>query len=218
MFSAALFFGFYNSSSILQYVVIERSVVYREKFARMYAPCSYALAQVLIEIPYIFIQVISFTAITYPMVGFYWTGYKVFWYTYSMFCTLLYLTYFGMLMVSVTPNYPVAAIILTAFFNVFYLFSGFLIPEPQIPTWWKWLYYLNPTSWTLKGMLVSQYGDIVQNTLVFGKNITVTGFLTEYFTFHHHDLPIIAIMLVLYPIVFAWLFVFFISKLHFQKR
>ncbi|CAI9101370.1 OLC1v1038676C1 [Oldenlandia corymbosa var. corymbosa] len=160
IFTGALFLGFNNSSSILPYVSTERSVLYREKFAGMYAPWAYALAQVAIEIPYIFLQVVASTLITYPMIGFYVSAYKIFWYMFSMFCTLLYYNYLGMMMIAMTPSFPLAAILLSTCYNLFNLFGGYLIPQPQIPKWWIWLYYLNPTSWTMNAMFTSQYGDI----------------------------------------------------------
>ena len=64
------------------------------------------------------------------MIGYSWNAYKVFWYFYSMFCTLLYFTYMGMMIVSFTPTYPVAAILQSSFYTMFNLFSGFIIPQP----------------------------------------------------------------------------------------
>ncbi|XP_071932485.1 pleiotropic drug resistance protein 3 isoform X1 [Coffea arabica] len=218
MFIAMFFCGVYNSSSILPYVSTERTVLYRERFAGMYASWAYTLAQVIIEIPYVFIQVLAFTVITYPMIGYYWSAYKVFWYIYSMFCTLLFFNCTGMMIVSITPSFPVAAVLQSAFYNIYYLVAGFLIPRPQIPKWWVWLYYLAPTSWTLNGMLTSQYGDIDKPIEVFGEPTTVSKFLRDYFGFHHDQLPIVAVILILYPIVLACLFSYFVSKLNFQKR
>ncbi|KAA8545298.1 hypothetical protein F0562_020082 [Nyssa sinensis] len=218
MFSAVIFLGINNSSSVLPYVSTERSVLYREKFAGMYASWAYALAQVTIEVPYLFAQALAFGIITYPMIGYYWSAYKVFWYFYAMFCSLLYFTYLGMLLVAMTPSFPVAAILQSAFYTMFSLFSGFMVPQPQIPKWWLWLYYLCPTSWTLNAMLTSQYGDIEKKIIVFGETETVAAFLKDYFGFHHHLLPIVALVLIVYPIVFASLFAYCIGKLNFQRR
>lgn len=86
--------------------------------------------QVIIEIPYIFVLTIAFTAITYPMIGYYWSAYKVFWYIYSMFCTLLYFNYLGMMLIAITPSFSVAAILQSSFYTIFNLLAGFLIPRP----------------------------------------------------------------------------------------
>ncbi|XP_059648379.1 pleiotropic drug resistance protein 3-like [Cornus florida] len=218
MYAAVIFLGINNCSSILPYVTTERSVLYRERFAGMYASWAYAFAQVAIEIPYIFAQTLAFVIITYPMIGFYWSPYKVFWYFYAMLCTCMYFTYLGMLLIASTPSFPVAAILQSTFYTMLNLFSGFLVPQPQMPKWWLWLYYLCPTSWTLNGMLTSQYGDINKEIMVFGETKTVAAFLRDYFGYHHDRLPVVAVLLIVYPIVFASLFAFCIEKLNFQRR
>ncbi|KAG5525525.1 hypothetical protein RHGRI_031986 [Rhododendron griersonianum] len=130
IYSATMFLGANNCMSVLPYVSTERSVLYRERFAGMYGSWAYALAQVTIEVPYLLAQAIVFSIITYPMIGYYWSAYKVFWYFYAMFCTLLCYTYVGMLLVAMTPSFPVAASLQSVFFIMFNLFSGFLIPQP----------------------------------------------------------------------------------------
>ncbi|XP_071697291.1 pleiotropic drug resistance protein 3-like isoform X2 [Rutidosis leptorrhynchoides] len=218
MFAAVLFCGINNSSSVLPYVSMERTVLYRERFSGMYASLAYALAQVTIEIPYLFGQTLVFTCITYPMIGYYWSAYKIFCYFYTFMCTMMYFTYLGMLLVSMTPSFPVAAILQSAFYTLFNLFAGFIIPKPKIPNWWIWLYYLIPTSWSLNAMLTSQFGDVKKEIEVFGDTKPVDAFLRDYFGYHHEQLPLAFVVLALYPIVFASLFAYCISKLNFQKR
>ncbi|KAG5525166.1 hypothetical protein RHGRI_031745 [Rhododendron griersonianum] len=130
MFSAAIFLGINNSSSVLPYVSTERSVFYRERFAGMYGSWAYALAQVTIEVPYLMALAIVFSTITYPMIGYYWSAYKVLWYFYAIFCTLMYFTYLGMLIVAITPSFPIAATLQSLFYMILNLFTGFLIPQP----------------------------------------------------------------------------------------
>ncbi|KAK2986390.1 hypothetical protein RJ640_008801, partial [Escallonia rubra] len=218
MFAAVIFCGINNSSSVIPYVTTERSVLYRERFAGMYAAWAYGLAQVTIEIPYLFGQTLAFVVITYPMIGYYWSASKVFWYFYAMFCTLLYFTYLGMMLVSITPSFPIAAILQSTFYTFFNLFSGFLIPRPQVPKWWIWLYYLTPTSWTLNGMLSSQFGDVEKEIVVFGETKTISAFVKDYFGYNHDHLPIVAFVMILYPILFASVFTYAIGKLNFQRR
>ncbi|GFP87970.1 pleiotropic drug resistance protein 3 [Phtheirospermum japonicum] len=130
MYSATLFCGINNASSVLSYVNIERTVVYREQFAGMFSPWAYSIAQVIVEIPYILAQTIAITAITYPMIGYALSAYKVFWYFYAMFCSLLYFTYLGMMLIAVTPSFPIAAILQSSIYTLLNLFSGFLMPRP----------------------------------------------------------------------------------------
>ncbi|KAK9192489.1 hypothetical protein WN944_003181 [Citrus x changshan-huyou] len=81
-----------------------------------------------------------------------------------------------MLLVSLTPHIMVVSVLFSAFYTTFYLSSGFLIPKPQIPKWWMWSYSLTPASWTMEGLLTSQYGDIdreIQEGRTFSKSESV---------------------------------------------
>ncbi|XP_022154233.1 pleiotropic drug resistance protein 3-like isoform X2 [Momordica charantia] len=218
MYSSVNFIGIHNCATVFPNVSRERTVMYRERFAGMYSSWAYSLAQVIIEVPYIFVQAAAFVIITYPMIGYYGSSSKVFWCFYSMFCALLYFNYLGMLLISVTPNFHIASILASAFYSTFNLFAGFLVPKPRIPRWWIWFYYMSPTSWTLNCLLTSQYGDINKTLMVFGERRTVSGFLRDYFGFHHNQLPLVRLILFLFPLLFASLFGLFIGRLNFQRR
>ena len=85
--------------------------------------------QVAIELPYIFVQSLIYGVLVYAMIGFEWTAAKFFWYLFFMFFTLAYYTFYGMMMVGLTPNYNVSSVASTAFYAIWNLFSGFLIPR-----------------------------------------------------------------------------------------
>ncbi|KAK5843041.1 hypothetical protein PVK06_005470 [Gossypium arboreum] len=218
MYAVIILFGINNCSTVLPFVSTERTVLYRERFAGMYTSWAYSFAQVLVEIPYLLTLAIIYVIITYPMIGYEWSAYKLFWALYSMFCTLLYFNYLGMLLVSLTPNIQVASIVASSAYTMLNLFAGFIIPKPQIPKWWIWLYYICPTSWAMNGMLTSQYGDVDKQILAFGETKTVAAFIEDYFGFHHSSLGIVAIFLFIFPVICATLFAYFIGTLNFQRR
>ncbi|KAK6235982.1 hypothetical protein SCA6_011319 [Theobroma cacao] len=218
MYAAVIFLGTNSGSSVQPFVATERIVMYRERFAGMYSPWVYALAQVAIEVPYLFSQAIVFVTITYSMIGFYGTAYKLFWYFYAMFSTLLYFNFLGMLLVSLTPDVAIAGALTSVCYPMLNLFSGFLIPQLKIPRWWIWLYYAMPTSWTLNCLLTSQYGDVNDKIMVFTETRTIASLLEDYFGFRHDHLPISALVLFFYPFIFSSLFAFFITRLNFERR
>lgn len=84
--------------------------------------------QVAIELPYVFVQTLIYGVLVYTMIGFEWTIAKFFWYLFFMYFTLLYFTFFGMMTVGIAPNGVIAAVLSTAFYGFWNLFSGFLIP------------------------------------------------------------------------------------------
>lgn len=183
-----------------------------------------------------------FTIITYPMIGYNGSIYKIFWYTYTTFCTFLFFKYLGMMMIAITPTFPVATTLQSAFYSTFNLFAGFLVPLKvhafvlyfleymyiylcifvgilqRIPKWWIWLYYLTPTSWSLNGLLTSQYGDMKKEIDAFGEKKTVAEFLRDYFGYDYNQLPLVSVVLILFPVAFASIFILSMGKLNFQRR
>lgn len=95
LYGTTLFTGINNCQSVMPFVSIERSIVYRERFAGMYSPWAYSLAQVAMEIPYVLVQILLIMFIAYPMIGYAWTAAKFFWFMYTIACTLLYFHYAG---------------------------------------------------------------------------------------------------------------------------
>ncbi|KAJ3670858.1 hypothetical protein LUZ60_008284 [Juncus effusus] len=215
LYGAVLFLGVQNASSVMPVVHVERTVFYREKGAGMYSALPYAFGQVLIEIPYVFVQAVVYSAIVYSMIGFEWTVAKFLWYVFFMYFTLLYFTYYGMMSVGVTPNYHVATIASSAFYSIWNLFSGYTIPRPSIPIWWRWYVYICPVAWTLYGMLSSQFGDVTDKL---ENGMTVAEFTKVYFGYDHNFLGVVAVIVVAFAVFFAFLFGFAIQRINFQKR
>ncbi|XP_073129423.1 pleiotropic drug resistance protein 1-like [Henckelia pumila] len=215
MYAAVLFLGVQNTVSVQPVVAIERTVYYRERAAGMYSALPYAFGQVVIELPHIFVQNLIYCVIVYAMLGFQWTAAKFFWYLFFMYFTLLYFTLYGMMTVAVTPNHNIAAIISSAFYGLWNLFSGFLIPKTRIPVWWRWYYYLCPIAWTLYGLVGSQFGDI-QDQL--GNNETVEQFIRSYFGYRHEFVGYVAVILVGIAVLFGFIFAFSIKAFNFQQR
>lgn len=67
-------------------------------------------------------------------------------------------------------------------------------------------------------MITSQYGDLHKEIMVYGEIKTVSDFLRDYFGYHYDHLPIVGVVLFIYPILFASLFAYCIGKLNFEKR
>ncbi|KAI3716297.1 hypothetical protein L6452_23534 [Arctium lappa] len=215
MYAAVLFIGIQNSSSVQPVVAVERAVFYRERAAGMYSALPYAFAQVLVELPYVFVQTSVYGVLVYSMIGFHWTIAKFFWYLFFMYLTLLYMTFYGMMTVAMTPNPTIAAIVAASFYGIWNLFSGFVIPRPRIPIWWRWYYWACPTAWTLYGMVASQFADF-EDILENGE--TVKDYLDRYFGFDRSFLGVVAGMHVGFTVLFAFVFAFAIRAFNFQRR
>ncbi|WZZ57647.1 hypothetical protein YC2023_057754 [Brassica napus] len=247
MYTAVLFLGLQNAASVQPVVNVERTVFYREQAAGMYSAMPYAFAQVFIEMPYVLVQAVVYGLIVYAMIGFEWTAAKFFWYLFFMYGSFLTFTFYGMMAVAMTPNHHIASVVSSAFYGIWNLFSGFLIPRPSkwqdgpvvattirvrfsphaetilplldtkasMPVWWEWYYWLCPVSWTLYGLITSQFGDITEPM---EDGTSVKQFIKDFYGFREGFLGVVAAMNVIFPLAFAIIFAIGIKSFNFQKR
>uniref|UniRef100_A0A453SIL4 ABC transporter domain-containing protein n=2 Tax=Aegilops tauschii subsp. strangulata TaxID=200361 RepID=A0A453SIL4_AEGTS len=213
MYAAVLFMGISYSSSVQPVVAVERTVFYRERAAGMYSALPYAFGQVVVELPYVLVQSLAYGVIVYAMIGFQWDVKKFCWYLYFMYFTLLYFTYYGMLAVGLTPSYNIASIVSSFFYGVWNLFSGFVISRPTMPVWWRWYSWVCPVSWTLYGLVASQFGDLTEPLQDSG--VPINAFLKSFFGFEHDFLGVVAVVTAGFAVLFAVAFGLSIKVLNF---
>lgn len=84
-----------------------------------------------------------------------------------------------------------------------------------MPVWWRWYYYICPVSWTLYGLVISQYGDMDD---MLDNGVTVKQFLKSYFGFEHKFLGPVAGIVTAFVILFGLIFAVSIKVFNFQKR
>ncbi|CAI0540631.1 unnamed protein product [Linum tenue] len=218
LYSACIFLGVSNASSVQPIVAIERTVFYREKAAGMYSPLAYAAAQGIVEIPYILVQTIIYCVITYFMIKFEQNAGKFFLYMLFMFLTFTYFTFYGMMAVGLTPTQNIAAVVSSAFYSLWNLLSGFLIPKQFIPVWWIWFYYICPIAWTLQGIISSQLGNV--ETIIQGQGfqVSVKDYLKANYDYGTNKIgPSIAVLLV-FNLLFFSVFAVSVKFINFQRR
>ena len=67
------------------------------------------------------------------MMGFEWTASKFLWFIFFMYFTNLYFAYYGMMTIAISPNHHIATISSSAFYAIWNLFSGFVVPLTVSP-------------------------------------------------------------------------------------
>ena len=108
-----------------------RTVFYRERAAGMYSVEAFALSAALVELPYVTLQAVVYSIITFFMIGFTITATNFFWFFFFQWLCLIFFTYFGMMIIACLPILPLAQIVSILFLNFFFLFGKcFLFPLP----------------------------------------------------------------------------------------
>ncbi|XP_022898531.1 pleiotropic drug resistance protein 2-like [Olea europaea var. sylvestris] len=219
-YAAVLFLGATNASAVQSVVAIERTVFYRERAAGMYSELPYAFAQVAIETIYVAIQTFVYSLLLYSMIGYHWTGEKFFYFYYFIFMCFTYFSMYGMMVVALTPGFQIAAIVMSFFLSFWNLFSGFLIPRPLIPIWWRWYYWASPVAWTIYGIFASQIGDQTGELELTGNTgrARINDFLKDYLGYEHDFLIPVVFAHVGWVLLFFFVFAYGIKFLNFQRR
>lgn len=84
-----------------------------------------------------------------------------------------------------------------------------------MPVWWRWYFWLCPVSWTLYGLVASQFGDVEAR---FETGERVYEFVRTYFDFRHDFLGVVAAVILGFVVLFAIIFAVCIKMLNFQRR
>ncbi|GJM87710.1 hypothetical protein PR202_ga03692 [Eleusine coracana subsp. coracana] len=95
---------------------------------------------------------------------------------------------------------------------LYFTFYGMMA---KIPIWWRWYCWICPVTWTLYGLIASQFGDI---TTLMDDGTPVNVFVENYYDFKHSWVGLVAAVVVAFTVLFAFLFAFATMKLNFQKR
>jgi len=169
----------------------------------------------------------------------------------------MYFTFYGMMAVGITPTQHFAAVISSAFYSLWNLVSGFLIPKSvskttayitlyirciltffflclglistslamfqHIPVWWIWFHYLCPVSWTLRGIITSQLGDVEEMIQGPGFQGTVKEYISVTLGYDQtingmSSVLLSVVVLICFNILFFGSFAVSVKVLNFQKR
>ncbi|KAJ8768124.1 hypothetical protein K2173_021064 [Erythroxylum novogranatense] len=218
-YAAAILLGSSNAGSIQSVVAMERIVFYRERAAGMYSELPYAFAQVAIETIYVAILTFAYSALLFFTIGFDWTLCKFLYFYYFIFMCFTYYSMYGMMIIALTPGHQFAAIVMSFLFSLWNLFSGFQIPRPLLPAWWRWYYWGSPVAWTVYGIVTSQVGD--KTSLLEMPNsvsVPVNVYINKVFGYDYDFLTAVIVAHVGWVLVFFFAFAYGIRFLNFQRR
>ncbi|KDO35276.1 hypothetical protein SPRG_00123 [Saprolegnia parasitica CBS 223.65] len=150
------FIGIIHLMTVLDITCLERAVFYRERMSNYYGPLPYSLSLFFSEIPYLIVAVSCFVVLEFFMVG--WESSYFFFFLLTFFLYTSVCTFVGQWMCALCPNTKVANVAVGAISCVFNLFSGFLLPFPGMKSWYSWIQYVVPSSYSLRALAVSQLG------------------------------------------------------------
>ncbi|KAL4428984.1 hypothetical protein ABPG77_006023, partial [Micractinium sp. CCAP 211/92] len=221
MYASSIFVGVVYCMMCQDPVGLRRTVYYREHAAGTYGALPYWFAEYGAEVVWLVAIAFLYSIIVYFSIGFITDAGKFFWFTMQIFLNLSVFVAFGMLCVHATPNLQLANAMAGMLFGLFNLMCGFMKPQAAIPAGWIWMYWADPVSYTLYGLVVNQLGDVTSLTLVAGTADTyvpVNEYVTNYFGFKHSFQWATVGVLIGFVFFFRCLALLAMTRMNFQNR
>ena len=163
IYITTLALGAINLQTILPVTADELVSYYREQQSTMYSPLIYTICNLIVEIPYVIISSLCFVLPFFYFVGFQNVGIVAAKFGYYWLFIGLYemtLINLGQLVVASTSSLNTAGIVTGVCSNLFSMFAGFMINPADIPSFWQFLYWLDPLHYAFQGIVFTQFhGD-----------------------------------------------------------
>ncbi|KAJ1915894.1 ATP-binding cassette transporter snq2 [Mycoemilia scoparia] len=161
---AVFFTVLFNSLSAqaeLPKSITGREIVYKHKGLALYHPSAYLLAQVIIDIPFMVVQILCFSSIFYWVTGLFKTGGHFFTFMVITFMTAMSLTAFFRLVAAVSYNIDIANSISGICLLFIVLYAGYIIPYPSMRSWFIWIHWINPIAYGFRGLFGNEFSSLI---------------------------------------------------------
>ena len=163
-------------------VVAMRAIVHRERTSRMYHVELGTLADIAASTPLVIGSVFIFAVIFYFTVGGRVDAASFFHFAVTLSTLSLAYSALGIAMACVLPTAPIALLGGLFLQSLLLLFGGLFITGPNIPTSWRFAYYLNPLRYAAEAVWAQQYFCSIANLnsgtcpeFAYAPNVAITG-------------------------------------------
>ncbi|EED18472.1 ATP-binding cassette transporter, putative [Talaromyces stipitatus ATCC 10500] len=137
----------------------QRPLILKQKRYRICRPISYALGLVITDVVWK-IASISYNIPLYFLTGFQRNTGNFFIWFLVIYIEHLALSMFFRSVAVFSPSIHRAILPVGIFFNMYVLYTGFYVPEPQMQVWLSWLRYLNPLYYAFESVMVNEFRDL----------------------------------------------------------
>ncbi|EGG22126.1 ABC transporter G family protein [Cavenderia fasciculata] len=158
MYFSMVLFIWTTYGSIDEYYNL-RGVFYDQKDGKYYRNFSYFITLVITKIPISLIEALLYSVVCY------WTaGFRARADSFIVFVLCMMLTNFVsqavfQMVSALSESQLVTSMVTPAIVVTFMVFSGYMLPGPNIPKYWVWVYYLSPLKYLLDALASNELHD-----------------------------------------------------------
>lgn len=156
MFFAVLFNAFASLLEIMS-LFEARPIVEKHKKYALYRPSADALAGIITELPTKFMMSTSFNFVFYFMVNFRREPGRFFFYWLVCFTCTLVMSHLFRSLGAVSTSLAGAMTPATVLLLAMVIFTGFVIPTPNMLGWSRWINYINPVGYVFEALMANEF-------------------------------------------------------------
>ncbi|POM66300.1 Pleiotropic drug resistance protein ABC Superfamily [Phytophthora palmivora] len=166
IFAGTLFLSLGQASQLPTFIAA-RDIFYKQRGANFFRTASYVVANSISQLPLCITETLIFGTLVYWMCGFVSEVLE-----FLLFLLVLFMTNFGLgsfffVLTAAAPDINIATPISMASTLIFIIFAGFIVTESQIPSYFIWLYWITPVSWTLRALAIIEYRSAALDVCVY---------------------------------------------------
>ncbi|CAN0896785.1 ABC transporter G family member STR2 [Linum grandiflorum] len=145
---------FFSSNDAVPIFIQERSIFIRETSHNAYRSSTYAVASLIVYLPFFAVQSFTFASITKSALN---LNGSLFKFSSILFASLITSHSYVTLVSAVVPSYVAGYAVVIATTAVFFLTCGFFLKRSEIPVWWRWLHYASAIKYPFEAMLRNEF-------------------------------------------------------------
>ncbi|MCJ1478683.1 hypothetical protein MMC13_007364 [Lambiella insularis] len=134
-----------------------RPILLKHKTFSFYRPAAYAIAQTVVDIPLVLVQVFIFDVVVYFMSGLGRTASQFFISLLTLWVLTMSMYSFFRAIGSLVPSLDVATRITGIAIQALIVYTGYLIPPTKMHPWFKWLININPVGYGFEALMVNEF-------------------------------------------------------------
>ena len=157
-FAFTLTFLLSSTTEGLPIFLQERRILMRETSRGAYRVSSYVLSNTLIFLPFLLMVSLLYTSPVYWLVGLRKDIDGFLYFSLVVWLVVLMSNSFVACFSALVPNFIMGTSVISGLMGSFFLFSGYFIPEKDIPTYWIFMHYLSLFKYPFECFMINEYG------------------------------------------------------------
>ena len=137
-----------------------RPILLKHKSFSFYRPAAYAIAQTVVDIPLVLVQVVIFDLVVYFMVNLQRTASQFFISLLFLWIVTMTMYAFFRAIGSLVGSLDIATRITGVAIQALVVYTGYLIPPSKMHPWFSWLRWINPIQYAFEGLLVNEFYNL----------------------------------------------------------